>query len=385
MLTHLQREMAASSAQHISLLNEEGYWLSGPEKQNLWAFMFPGRENLTLAHTAPLAWQVISTTHRSVSHDHDTTYISETISPPDIFSHFGQRINGPTRRAWKLVADYNDAFMDTRIAGERQTIIAASGAFGIAVAIMILGLQRLIRESKLHRLAEIRSLEAKAAQEKSAAIVTIAGGIGHEFNNILTGIIGATHLVRTKLSDRPELQAKLHSIDHSCQRAAGLVKHLMTFAQVDISEKNDLILNELVTRQAHAMPCPDNITLTLDVTAIPLHLEADHNKLASMLQHLLTNAMDAIPEKGTGKIRLTLTTTATDGAQDALLTIEDNGCGIPHDNLPSIFDPFFTTKPQGQGVGLGLSLVYGVVHSLNGSIRVNSSPGKGTKVHIGSP
>ncbi|TLS68243.1 hypothetical protein FEF65_04415 [Mariprofundus erugo] len=381
-LTHLQMEMAASSAQHVSLLNEEGFWLAGPEKQDLWAFMFPGRENRTLANQAPQAWQAISRTKRSVSHDHGGTYISDTISPADLFSNFGLRVNGPTRREWKLVAYYSDAYIDARVAGEHHMMMSGAIAFGIAIAIIILGLQRLIRESRLHRLAEIRSLEAKAEQEKTAAMVTIAGGIGHEFNNILTGIIGATYLIRSKLADRPELQARLHTIDHSCQRAAGLVKHLMTFAQVDIFEKSGLILNELINRQATAIPRPDNITLSLDVTPAPLYLEADYNKLEAMLQHLLSNAIDAIADKTAGNIRLSLAATTADTLQYASLTIEDNGCGISPENLASVFDPFFTTKPQGEGVGLGLSLVHGVVHSLAGKISINSTPGHGTRVDI---
>lgn len=384
-LVHLQMEMAASSAQHVSLLNEQGYWLAGPEQQKLWAFMFPGQEDQTLANTAPMAWQAISQTNRSISRDHDTTYISETISPPDIFSHFGLQVNGPTRRDWKLVADYSTPFIEARMTGERHMITIASAAFGITIAIMILGLQRLIRESKLHRQAEIRSLEAKAAQKKSAAIVTIADGIGHEFNNILTGILGSTYLMRNKLSERPDLQARLDTIDHSCQRAAGLIKHLMTFAQIDVSEKSDLILNELVTRQASTLPRPEHITLTLEITATPLHLEADRNKLESMLLHLLTNAIDAIRDKSSGQIRLALAEISADGMQYAELTLEDNGCGISADNLHAIFDPFFTTKSQGQGVGLGLSLVYGVVHSLAGRISVDSTPGKGTSIHIMLP
>jgi two-component system cell cycle sensor histidine kinase/response regulator CckA len=228
--------------------------------------------------------------------------------------------------------------------------------------------------------------------QKMQAVGHLAGGLAHEFNNLLTGIVGNAELILSEGREGPWAE-QAQSVIEAAQRAVGLTSKLLAFARkgkfrVTCFDVHELIreLNSLVI-----LTFPRNITVIQDLKAQPAVVRGDRNQIYQALMNLSLYARDAMPEGG----RLSFTTAVQYLGEDAhrqqrvpkpgsyfCLTVADTGCGIDEGILPHIFEPFFTTKPQGQSAGLGLSMVYGTVQNHGGSITVETERGKGTSFRI---
>jgi PAS domain S-box-containing protein len=260
----------------------------------------------------------------------------------------------------------------------------------------IMGLARDISERRESE-AERGKLEAQLRQaQKMEAIGALAGGVAHDFNNILTAIIGYASLMLQKMKPEDAQHHNLEQILTAAERAAVLTRSLLAFSRKQIVELKPVDVNEMI-RQVQKMLwrlIGEDINFTVTCDPASLTVEADRGQLEQVLMNLVTNARDAMPRGGT--LRITTSSQVIDERNKAMhniaslgmyayITVSDSGTGMEKETLEHIFEPFFTTKEVGKGTGLGLSIVYGIIKKHNGFINVYSEPGKGTSFKIYLP
>jgi len=246
-------------------------------------------------------------------------------------------------------------------------------------------------------LTEIKKLENQLHHsQKMEAIGTLAGGVAHDFNNILTAIIGFASLTRMKM--RPE-DPNLGAIDQilaSSERAGQLTRSLLAFSRKQVISLKPVNLDTAILDVEKLLRrlIGENIELTSRVLAPGLVILADASQIGQVLINLVTNARDAMP--GGGVIEIVTQAAELDsnfvsthgfGSQGkfALITVSDSGTGMDKQTQSRIFEPFFTTKELGRGTGLGLAIVYAMIKQHNGFILVYSEPGLGTTFKIYVP
>jgi signal transduction histidine kinase/ActR/RegA family two-component response regulator len=243
-----------------------------------------------------------------------------------------------------------------------------------------------------------RETRLRAKQQDGLAVVgQLAAGIAHDFNNILTSIIGYTELTLVDPTLSKTAVQDLQRVIEQSQRAAKLVRQILDFSRQSIADKQpvDLVafINEAARLFERSLPDHIRLTLTTEIDDLPLTVNADVVQLQQALSNLVLNAQDAMPNGGRLALALSkLNATLETGPEIALplgqwvaMAVSDTGHGIKPEHLPHLFEPFFTTREVGQGTGLGLSQVYGIVMQHNGEIRVESQPGVGTTVTLYLP
>ena len=220
--------------------------------------------------------------------------------------------------------------------------------------------------------------------QKMEAIGILAGGIAHDFNNILGGIIGFTDLSLLQSPPESELHQNLLHIRRGGKRAADLVQQILTFSRQSAEEKIPVPVAALIKESLQLMRAtlPTTIDITLELAAVDAMVLAAPVQIQQIVMNLCANALYSMREKGGHLlIRLTQLTAgqcqkSEEGGGDWLsLVVEDTGQGIDSEILSHIFTPFFTTKKPGEGTGMGLSVVHGIVRELGGEITVQSQPG----------
>jgi two-component system, cell cycle sensor histidine kinase and response regulator CckA len=231
--------------------------------------------------------------------------------------------------------------------------------------------------------------------QKIDSIGRLAGGVAHDFNNILAVICGHTDLALAQLSPDAPLRSNLECIQESAERAANLTRQLLAFARRQVIEPRRINLNELIVnlnKMLHRLIGEDIKLVTQ--TASDLHqVRADPGQIEQVLLNLVVNARDAMPDGGTLTIRTENVTLDADYARRHLVTpgdyamvsITDTGVGMTDEVKQHIFEPFFTTKEQGKGTGLGLATCFGIIQQSNGHIRSESQLGKGTEFRFYLP
>ncbi len=253
----------------------------------------------------------------------------------------------------------------------------------------------LLREQ---REQEAEQLRAQLLQvQKMESIGRMAGGLAHDFNNLLTAVLGYIELAQGALPPNSSAQGFLNNAITAVEKAASVTRQLMTLARQHPMQRQPVDLNALIEESLRIAQTwlPSYIQVQTYLTQPLWRVEADPAQLTQVLQNLLLNARDAIPETG-GVITLETqnTTLDTDYARShyqvvpgeyVMLMISDNGVGMKPHVRERIFEPFFTTKPRGQGTGLGLSIVHSIVYQLGGHIWVYSEEGKGTTFKIYLP
>ena len=246
--------------------------------------------------------------------------------------------------------------------------------------------------------AEVRRFEAQLREvQKMESLGTLAGGIAHDFNNILGAILGNVTLAREELGKSHPAQASLGEIYKASLRARNLVRQILTFSR---REPQQLVTQPLhpVLEETHKLlraTMPASVQLDVSIPMQPLYAHADANQMQQVLMNLCTNAWHALKE-GAGRIGMGLDVVVLDeaaahrvgdllGGRYAHLWVHDTGAGMDEATRKRIFEPFFTTKPVGQGTGLGLSVVHGIVTAHHGGITVESEPGVGSTFHLYFP
>jgi PAS domain S-box-containing protein len=232
--------------------------------------------------------------------------------------------------------------------------------------------------------------------QKMEAIGQLAGGVAHDFNNILQAIRGHTELALDRLAEPDKIERHLQVIDKSAERARVLVAKLLAFSRRDSSRPMyldlNMVVNELLSMLQRMLG--ELVEISFEPGDAPAVL-ADPGQIEQILVNLCLNARDAMPEGGRIVIRthrrradLAFAAAHAEARPDdlfAMLQVEDHGAGIPEEVRPRVFDPFFTTKPLGEGTGLGLSTVYGVVKAAKGVVTFNTETGRGTRFEIFLP
>ncbi len=251
-----------------------------------------------------------------------------------------------------------------------------------------------------HHLAkkENRRLEEQLQQsQKMEAIGTLAGGIAHDFNNILASIYGYVELARVEKEDSGKVQNHLDGIFHGAERAKELVEQILRFSRRNENERKILhlhvIIDETLKLLRASLPSTIEIKLDIDTDCPPLF--ADPTEMHRIILNLCTNAYQASQEGG-GEIRISLHTVTFNKEDDferielpegtyLELTISDDGVGMTTDIRSRVFEPYFTSRAKGEGTGLGLAVVHGIVRSYQGDIRVTSEPGLGSSFQVYLP
>ena len=251
--------------------------------------------------------------------------------------------------------------------------------------------QPLIGEAmqRLHLEEEGEKLQQQLRQaQKMDALGTLTGGIAHDFNNMLAAIIGFTELVADHVAKGSPEARHLKRVLEASLRGRDLIRQMLAYARQNEQEKKPLRLSSIVTETVEFLQAsiPSTISIRVNITSESAPILGDPIQIQQILMNLCTNAAYAMREKG-GVLDIDLSdfsvsaSHGSDGMKPGLymrLLVRDTGMGIPPDILDKIFDPFFTTKKVGEGTGLGLSVVHGIVKQSDGYITVTSEPGKGT-------
>lgn len=235
-----------------------------------------------------------------------------------------------------------------------------------------------------------RKLEEQLRQsQKMEAIGILAGGVAHDFNNIVQAILGNAYLLKRRSQDNPEEQIFLEEIIGLSNRAADLTKGLLAFSRKQFISPQSIDLNVIVRGASNILArlIGEDIVLQTAFSAQPLMVHVDPGQIHQVLLNLATNARDAMPNGGRLAIATDLEVrpgTVQGGAESrfAVVTVQDSGSGIADQDLAHIFEPFYTTKDVGKGTGLGLAVVYGIVKQHQGEVEVDSVVGKGTSFRI---
>ncbi len=231
--------------------------------------------------------------------------------------------------------------------------------------------------------------------QKMEAIGTLAGGVAHDFNNMLTAIEGYSDLLLSRLGEGNPLAAEVREIRKASDSASSLTRQLLAFSRMQVFQPKVLDMNGLVANMRNMLGrlIGENIELLMLPGENLGRLKADPGQVEQILLNLVVNARDAMPDGG----RITIETSNVDLDESfsskqvsfrpgpyVMLTVTDTGTGMDKETMSRIFEPFFTTKEKGKGTGLGLATVYGIVKQSNGYVWVYSEPGHGTtfKIHL---
>jgi PAS domain S-box-containing protein len=244
---------------------------------------------------------------------------------------------------------------------------------------------------------EKEKLQAQLLQsQKMEAVGQLAGGVAHDFNNILTAMIGYGHLLKMKLKEEDPLKMYADHILSLSDKAANLTKSLLAFSRKQIINPRPVDINEIIKRIDHLLTriIGEDIQLQTILSENDLIAMADSGQIEQVLMNLAANARDAMPKGGV--LTIATETFVIDNefirehgfgkkGQHVLISVADTGAGMDRETREKIFEPFFTTKEVGKGTGLGLAMVYGIIKQHEGHINVYSEPGRGATFRIYLP
>ena len=305
------------------------------------------------------------------------------IFPPDVVERQGQSLRQVFDTQKPLYVEGRTLYLDREVWLGTWLAPVPDAAGGVRA---VLGVSRDITER--------RRLEVELSNvQKLEAIGRLAGGIAHDFNNHLTAILGYVEMMQEHVGDDTPVARDLREVQHAGQRAAALVQRLLAFGRRQVLQRRSLDLNTLIEGLQPMLERLIDEVVQIDMAlASDLRpVTGDVGELEQVIMNLALNARDAMPAGGTLTIETSNVTarelrppTMASGAY-VLMTIRDTGVGMDSRVKAHVFEPFFTTKPEGQGTGLGLSTVYGIVKQLDGFIWVESEIGQGSTFQVYLP
>lgn len=256
----------------------------------------------------------------------------------------------------------------------------------------IVGYQEIVRD-----VTDRRQLEDALRQaQKMDALGRLAGGVAHDFNNMLTAILGCADMVLLQVGTTEPIAADLQEIYQAAERAAALTRQLLAFSRKQNLRLVPIDVNAVVTETTHLLrrTLGDDIRVVMALADDLPPIEADGTQLEQVIMNLAINARDAMPRGGTltietSRLRRASADPRSSGELDwepaVQLTVRDTGHGIDAATKARLFEPFFTTKGEGRGTGLGLATAYGIVRQFGGTISVDSEVGRGTTFNLSFP
>ena len=290
-------------------------------------------------------------------------------------------------------------FVSGTIGEERAIESLKRGATDYVAKDQLKGLMTKVRRAlkEAEEREEERCLEEQLRQaQKMESIGTLAGGIAHEFNNLLTPIIGYSELVLNEIRNDDPQRRNIEEIKKAGERAASLTKQLLAYSRKQVLQPRVLDLNAVIAELDKMLRRLIGADIELVTRLAPElgRVKIDPSQIGQIVINLAVNSRDAMPQGG----KLTIETTnaqldeayarknvAVTPGQYVLLSVSDTGCGMDAQTQSRVFEPFFTTKEIGKGTGLGLSMVYGIVKQSGGDIWVYSEIGRGTVFKIYLP
>jgi len=263
--------------------------------------------------------------------------------------------------------------------------------FPVEVSARLITLEgRKYRESIVRDISERKHLEEQLIHvQKMEAIGTLAGGVAHDFNNILTSIVGYGGLLQMKIGAEDPMRKSVDGILSAADRAVALTQGLLAYSRKGAINVCPVDLNDIITRadQLLSRIIGEDIELAVFISDTPLTILGDAAQMERVIVNLSTNARDSMPKGGSliiraNEVELDKKFVSIHGygkpGRYALLTVADTGSGMDKATMERIFEPFYTTKEVGKGTGLGLSIVYGIVKQHGGFVEVESKMGTGT-------
>jgi|GEM_PF-867350 len=289
--------------------------------------------------------------------------------------HLEYDCHGPSERRWFVV---------------RVTRFAGPGAVRAVVTHEDVSERRLAEDALRRNEEHVRQVQ------KMEAVGRLAGGIAHDFNNLLTVITGRTQLLLRRLREADPMRGDLVLIRNTVERASTLTRQLLAFSRKQVLQPRvvevEAIVHGLETMLQRLLG--EDIELVIPPAAAPSRVKADPGQLEQVIVNLAVNARDAMPQGGRltmqiGHVDLDEALARRSGAAQpgphVVLSVIDSGVGMDETTKARIFEPFFTTKGLGQGTGLGLATVYGIVQQHQGGLMVHSAPGEGTTFEVYLP
>jgi PAS domain S-box-containing protein len=311
---------------------------------------------------------------------------------------------------WNLIADEDRALLrerlEARLAGETMspknmvvTAIRRDGSsFRAEYSASVVSFRgKTVLQGIFRDVTQQEQLQQQLRHaEKMNALGLLAGGIAHDFSNLLHAILGYTQLLLRRIREDDDGHGHLEEIEHLAHQAGDLTRQILTFSRKTESQKSVLDLNGEIDRMRDLLTHTLSRTVSVEIE-LPdeaMTVSADPSQIEQVIMNLAVNARDAMPEGGTLRIstrRESLDETFCQTHPDArpgdhvTLEVTDTGTGMSPETLEHVFEPFFTTKETGRGTGLGLSVVYGIVRSHDGLITCQSREGRGTTFLIRLP
>jgi two-component system cell cycle sensor histidine kinase/response regulator CckA len=301
------------------------------------------------------------------------------------------------KEEWPVSKAFNKGITESKIVeiecfdGTKKTIINAA-------APLIIGGKIVAGIGVVEDITEQKRLEQQLLQaQKIESIGLLAGGVAHEFNNLLTAISGCCEELQEAADKNDELlQSNIQMIQSAAKEAADLTRNLLAFGRQQVIRSKPVSINDVIADAGKLLlrTLEENIHFSLDLSSEKLTVMADRGQIKQVIVNLAINARDAMPSGGNLTIRTWQTILDEETARRydlekpggyAVISVYDTGAGMDGKTVEKIFEPFFTTKEVGKGTGLGLSIIYGIIKQHNGSIRVESKPGEGTTFTIYLP
>jgi signal transduction histidine kinase len=300
----------------------------------------------------------------------------ETIVGLDLFEYFGTDDPGFESIASHVRAlDGESVICESKLRGRVAEVrLEPLRAEGEIVGVIGFALDvtdhRVLREQLVHA-------------EQAESFGALAAGIAHDFNNVLTTISGFANLALAEVEPGSAAAAHLQQVTEAADRGSAMTRRLLTFSHHDAPEARQVDANEAVVGLETMLRqlLGARIRLVTDLDGPLPKIATDPNQLRRLLVNCAVNARDAMPDGGV----LTIQTRHAADERNVVLNIRDTGTGMSAEVRARLFEPFFTTKPDGQGTGLGLSAVQGIVTQSGGWIEVDTEPGRGTTFSIGLP
>jgi PAS domain S-box-containing protein len=291
--------------------------------------------------------------------------------------------------------------MNREVKGLEEQMLTSNGAImDISVNTSIIydeAKNPMLMRAVARDITEKKKLEAKILHaQRIDSIGNLAGGVAHDFNNILTSILGSTAIMKRKMKQQDQWYRFVDIIDTAAKRGASLTRQLLTFARKGNVQFRPVIVNDIIQETLNLFE--RSIDKTIEVKKMLTNdlclITGDDGQIQQAVLNILINARDAMPDGGVISLqseKIDFGDHPTNAFSEArtgeyvAVSVADTGMGMTKDVQNRIFEPFFTTKDQGKGTGLGLSVVYGVINSHNGFVSVQSEPGVGSQFTLYFP